>query len=150
MSSALNFYPPEYLKKKREEFGQKYEEKLIIIKKNGCHIWNGAVNGRSFDDGRRRYGVVNLTHPVTKKRTCFNAHVFSLFLHNGMLPDRTLKIDISHLCHETLCVNPQHLNQEPHEVNVKRRLCVSKKTCSTHAPYPDCLYIKKVSKLVNW
>jgi hypothetical protein len=47
--------------------------------------------------------------------------------------------EISHLCHNSLCVNPAHLCLEPHHVNQHRSTCVGRGHCYSHPGFPDCL-----------
>lgn len=46
--------------------------------------------------------------------------------------------DVSHLCHNSLCINEEHLSVEPHFVNNNRRACTEKNKCISHDPYPQC------------
>ena len=48
--------------------------------------------------------------------------------------------ETSHLCHNKLCVNIDHLSLEPHSVNTQRRACVTNGRCIGHgAPYKNCI-----------
>ena len=49
------------------------------------------------------------------------------------------KIDLSHLCHNPDCINAEHLNFEPNEVNLASNLCQSVKHCKGHGKYPNCI-----------
>ena len=49
-------------------------------------------------------------------------------------------MDVSHLCHNTLCINAAHLSYEPHAVNMLRRSCLGAGTCLGHGHgYPLCM-----------
>ena len=72
-----------------------------------CWIWTAAaaktLNGR--------YGVVNVNKKV------YGAHRVAFILKNHCL-DATKELD--HLCRNSLCVNPEHLEEVTHQVNVQR------------------------------
>ena len=136
MSSAILSFPQAYLDKKKDEFKAKYKERP-----NGCHIWTGAVSGkRGYYEGGSRYGAVKWTHPVSKDKIVLNAHVVSFYFSSGLLPCNVNHVDISHRCHDTLCVNPEHLSREPHRVNLDRRKCRRVKSCHSHGDHPPCLF----------
>ena len=49
---------------------------------------------------------------------------------------------ISHLCHNSRCIRPDHLNIEPHAINMERLRCTHSlpKKCLGHEIYPDCQF----------
>ncbi len=57
-------------------------------------------------------------------------------------------LHISHLCHNTLCVNMQYLSAEPQCVNNTKQRCSCDGVCSKHflgdVIYPDCMFKLKV------
>jgi len=68
-----------------------------------CWIWQGAkIPSRGLE-----YGIFN------KKRV----HRFSYELHLGAIP---IDKELDHLCRNTLCVNPEHLEPVTHKTNVLR------------------------------
>jgi hypothetical protein len=71
----------------------------------GCWVWTGARWGRGayglFWDGQRK---------VAPHRWIYEEL-------NGTIPDG---LEIDHLCGQTLCVNPRHLEAVSHKVNVRR------------------------------
>ena len=64
-----------------------------VEKTNGCWNWIGTTN--------RGYGQFNL-----HKRVRTYAHRFSYELAKGMIPEG---LTVDHLCKNTFCVNPDHL-----------------------------------------
>jgi hypothetical protein len=55
-----------------------------------------------------------------------------------------LPLDISHVCHKKLCVNPDHLSHEEHVVNVDREICRRKGQCTfPHRSADDTQLFKK-------
>jgi len=74
----------------------------------GCWIWTGGLRS----DGR--YGVLWVAGRSV------NAHRASYMAAKKC---NDLPHDISHLCHNNMCVNPRHLVHEEHSVNVERQYC---------------------------
>lgn len=72
-----------------------------------CWIWTGTLRGRGRGYGRFCEGVNKLAHRVS----------YEHFI--GPIP-RGMEID--HLCRQTLCVNPRHLEAVAHRKNVQRGL----------------------------
>ena len=92
-----------------------------------CFIWQGATNNGY---GRKRMRFLRLG----PKYKAYYTHRLVYMLSTGdcQLPKGT---NISHLCGESLCANPDHLCRETHRANCGRRRCVDKGTCKrTHEP----------------
>jgi hypothetical protein len=66
-----------------------------VNKTEGCWLWTGATNGRS-------YGLFKMP----KTRNNITAHRMSYILHNGPI---TSEQWVLHKCDNPLCVNPDHL-----------------------------------------
>ena len=66
-----------------------------------------------------------------------NAHRASYIAFNEKF---LLPLDISHCCHEKLCVNPEHVSHEEHEVNMDREDCKEFKKCIGHGNYKPCVF----------
>lgn len=53
--------------------------------------------------------------------------------------------EMSHICHNKLCIKPAHFSYEPRAINKARDVCRSTNTCTTHRSYElstsyvDCL-----------
>ena len=127
----------------RRRFEEYYRSETITIKNNGCHIWNGAVVKRGPRRNTKDYGVVKITPPAPGKKA-FQAyvHIIVNFLHNGTIPHKGFT-DISHLCHNSLCVNIRHIVKEDHQVNIDRQKCNNTTECHGHTfngnEYNDCI-----------
>lgn len=78
-----------------------------IVDENGCWVWQLAVGG-----GGLGYGMMNL-HDGTYGR----AHRVFYERTKGPIPDG---FHVDHLCRNTLCVNPAHLEAVPCATNVRR------------------------------
>ena len=75
----------------------------IVDEETGCWIWQKTRRGpygRTWRDGRM----------VT-------AHRWYWEQENGLVPDG---LEMDHLCRNTLCVNPDHLEAVTREVNIRR------------------------------
>lgn len=80
-----------------------------VEKRDGCWPWQGAVapNG---------YGLVNcLNH--SGRRSTAGAHRVAYELERGPIPDG---LELDHLCRNSVCVNPAHLEPVTHQENVRR------------------------------
>lgn len=78
-------------------------------KKDGdCVVWSGHLNNKG-------YGTFNV------KRGGFwikiLAHRYSYEMVNGLIPNG---LEIDHLCRNSACVNPKHLEAVTHSINAKR------------------------------
>lgn len=79
-------------------------QRNILIKDNGCWIWQGAKLGKG-------YGCFH----VGGKRVYTHRFAYEYFI--GPIP-RGLELD--HLCRNRDCVNPWHLEPVAHAVNIQR------------------------------
>ena len=91
----------------KQLFHNKYE------KISDCHIWKGpcTTNG---------YGIFRCS--FRGKKIKIRAHRAIYYLHFNHV--MSSKLHVSHLCHNKLCVNVNHLNYEPQSVNNNRQRCV--------------------------
>lgn len=74
------------------------------IKITDCWEWQGWIN---------RAGYGELTIAGIKWR----AHRWFYKFYKGEIPEG---LDLDHLCANKRCVNPEHLEAVPHQVNIKR------------------------------
>ena len=119
-----------------EAFRAKYLEKLgenSYISLNGeCRLWQGSTrqNGNLF------YGEIYVKFPDERGWRKVLTHRLSIMLTGRDLP---AKFDCSHVCHNSLCINPNHISLEPHGVNNQRQLCKFSRKCTGHGVYPNCM-----------
>ena len=109
--------------------------KRIEVKVSGCSIWKGYVRKCR---GRRGggYGIMNVQFPDSNSRTMMRVHRLAYIVHTGSLIPR--QYDVSHLCHNSLCVNFHHLSLEPHSINNSRKTCNRNKKCMGHGSEYKC------------
>jgi hypothetical protein len=99
-----------------------------VIHDNGqCWMWTAACSGV--------YGVMKVKWPgCTAKRQY--AHRISFVLNNlNEFPTYNPEHHISHLCHNTKCINPEHLSHEDPTINRRRENCVETGVCSENHNY---------------
>lgn len=97
--------------KKPRDMESRIMNKVKIDKKTGCWNWIGAVFRKPYGNyGQLRVGGRN---GKSKK-----AHRISYQHFVGTFDER---LELDHLCHNTLCVNPQHLEPVTHAENMQRR-----------------------------
>lgn len=76
---------------------------LRVEKTSYCWNWTGALRGR--------YGNF-----YVGGRKCVQAHRFSYKIAHGQIPEG---MEIDHICHNTQCVNPDHLRLASRKQNVE-------------------------------
>ncbi len=120
-------------------FEQRFKEKYVleenkIFPNNPCWLWIGAKG--------RGYGIISFNG---KART---AHRVWYELNVGQLKEG---LELDHLCKNSLCVNPEHLEQVTHSENCRRGrhadVCRARGAKITHCPQGheysgDNLYVK--------
>ena len=123
------------------DFYQKYTNFILINSEeaeNGtCIIWTGATQRRN----NYVLGMINVTYP-NAKRTKMNVARLAKILQLKST-DLAKNLDASHLCHNALCVNTDHIVLEPREINNQRKICVAAHQCTTHivhgTNYTNCM-----------
>jgi hypothetical protein len=86
----------------KEEFNKWFLEQKLVSEK-GCWEWIGYLNGG--------YGS------TTFKGKHLLAHRYSLSLHLNKEIDK--KLEVRHMCHNTKCFNPAHLEEGTHFQNMR-------------------------------
>ena len=114
-----------------EKYIKKLKENSHIGENQECIIWHGPLT----KDGK--YGLISISNPVSGIWQKKKAHRLSFMIHIKNL-DLNSDLDCSHLCHNSLCVNPDHISLEPHHINNNRIHCKNEMKCSGHGIYPAC------------
>ncbi len=119
-----------------EQFYRKYEEKLnegsVISHNQFCRIWSKAKNLQG-------YGVIKYQSPIDHSWKTTNVHRLSFVVFNRKSFQDINNMEISHLCHNKLCILKEHLCIETHAENRERDICVNRSLCKNHGNRPDCL-----------
>ncbi len=106
----------------------------------GCIAWEGYVD-------KYGYGVQNVRWPTVglKKESAHRvAYMIRHKLSRDDMPrfdEKGAAVECSHLCHNKLCVNPDHILIENHALNQDRIHCKGQGMCSG-AHVPHCLICK--------
>ena len=121
------------------KYSQKIDEKTVLGANGECRIWTGTVKSNA------KYGVLNIDlkdYPVGIGRTVIHVHRLAYIISHRLVkfPDG----DVSHLCHNTKCMNVDHMVLEDHITNNSRLSCISCGRCLGHpGPSPPCrLHLK--------
>ena len=118
-----------------EAFCQKYSAKLdarIVVNKCGCQIWQGAKK-----KGPVCYEVIKAKFLDTGWHT-MHVHKLRYLVHNRVM-SVDVALEVSHLCHEPLCINAEHFSLKPHSCNTDRLRCVIRGLCQGHKPHQACM-----------
>ena len=123
-----------------EELWKQQYGRLVNLKsvetESGCLIWQGQ--SRSY--GATHYGIQNVRwlpglefrHP----RKMYAHRVAYMTHHGTALPSNC---DISHLCHNSLCVKVSHMSCDPHAINNNRQHCKKFGSCLGHQGFASCI-----------
>ena len=104
-----------------------------------CRVWHGFIR-RSKGQRGGGYGIMNVRMPGSHSRTTMRVHRLAYIIHTGsLIPQDRQEYDVSHLCHNSLCVNIHHLSLEPHCINNTRKICKRQKECKGHGDYRPCI-----------
>lgn len=107
---------------------------LKVVITPTCWKWVGARNPKG-------YGT--FMYPTKGEFVC--AHQFSYWYHKGSVPDG---LTIDHLCRNTSCVNPDHLEAVPMIENIRRGSHATKTRCKHGHEYTpeNTIWLKRSSK----
>jgi len=93
---------------------ERFRSKFIIDDESGCWVWQLHGTGKAAvgmgEGGYARFSFNNKN---------WAAHRFSYELHRGVVLNSEDTLD--HLCRNTLCVNPEHLEKVTREENTERK-----------------------------
>ena len=103
-----------------------------------CRVWVGAKD-------RHGYGRKMLTWPNAQSAE-ISVHRLAYMRFKNLLPHQMPRfdqnghtLDVSHLCHNTLCIRPDHLTLEKRENNLDRKACAAVAlVIMFHYVYFDC------------
>lgn len=103
------------------------------VNDNGCNLWIGARTSNGL------YGRKQVTFPDGNRKLMRISRVVQMvkghMLYVPAVNDEGHIIEMSHLCHNSLCVNPDHLILELRNTNAERKLCKNQGFCTeNHNP----------------
>ena len=114
--------------------GKKITDKCIKCLNSECLIWNGGITSSSPPN----YGRIRAKLPSDEKSKAYLVHRVALMCY--MKSNLNARDSVSHLCNNSLCVKPEHLNIEPHSTNMERRTCLQFGHCNGHGTEPACIF----------
>ena len=115
-----------------EKYSRKLHQRSVLAPNGQCVFWTGTLKQVK----NINYGVICCKFGSVWKT--MYVHRLKFMLENR-IPDLDPDDDVSHLCHNSLCMRIDHLSSEPHAVNNNRMACKNRARCSGHGPYRDCL-----------
>ncbi|KAK4941449.1 hypothetical protein LTR10_018592 [Elasticomyces elasticus] len=131
----------------------------MSVRDNKCLV-RGAFKKtikRAYDVGRigTNCGDCQVRHEWLFPRGYLQATFLGLFPSPGTdtyLLDCLLGgCNVSHLCHNSACTDPFHINQEPALVSMGRKGCVARNSCGGHGNYPACrLSLRWENPIAEW
>ena len=133
--SLLLIADAKYLQKRDKELTN------CTFKENtGCLITQKPIN--RGDTYPRVYFSYN------KRKFHPNLHAFIFKVTNNIAPHTSFEgQEVSHLCHNKMCINIDHIRLEPKKINLDRMKCNAHKHCFRHDTYEKCMSFYSNSKL---
>ena len=117
------------------EFIAKYSIKLnekSAVSHNGlCKVWSGLTD-------RDGYGLMNVK--LGDKWFLKRVQRLAFVIENNVSFADIEGFDLSHLCHQKLCVAKNHLCLGTREENNYRKGCTNYGRCFGHGDKPDCVF----------
>ena len=118
-----------------DNLAQSLHKKIEYI--NNCVLFKGCTDKYGY--GRK---AVSWPYGVKEEMGAHRlSYLVSIRTFNKDLPRHNAHgeiLNVSHLCHNKLCLNPQHLCLETNIVNRERQHCVNQNSC-TMAHQPHCI-----------
>ena len=100
----------------------------------GCELWTGGKTGG--------YGRMRVRYPDGTCRIEYVSRlIYKCQIRSTCTPhadDKGNPLDVSHLCHNSLCVVAHHLVLETHDINMERVHCNNQQLC-TGNHMPNCI-----------
>ena len=97
------------------------ESRYMPEPNSGCWIWLGSTRKANYEG----YGIIW----IDQKHLYAHRVVYELL--KGPILDG---LELDHLCRNTLCVNPDHLEAVPHIINMRRGKPATKLFCAKGHP----------------
>lgn len=112
-----------------EKEKQKFMLKTTCSANGECILWTGCCRKSGYGVARFK-DREGLWKAVTAHRL-----IVMIVLKNYNLESH---LDASHLCHNSKCVNIDHITLEAHFENNYRKACASRGKCFGHGTHPMC------------
>ena len=112
-----------------------FETLYIPEPMSGCWLWLGYLLDQK---PTKQYGRLSWYDEKQKRQRMKLAHVKSYELYVGEVPEGKV---LDHICKNTFCVNPEHLEPVTQWVNMQRSTHATKTHCIHGHPYSDGMEI---------
>ena len=130
-----------------DEFIFQYRAQILskcqLDDKTSCLIWHGPLSNGMYGKVSYTYHVKDedgclksLKHYTSAPRLIYATANNSIYLLNK----EYRHVEISHLCHNRLCCNIEHLEAETKSINSSRTKCKNKGHCSEDHDSPCILF----------
>ena len=120
-----------------EEWKIKQKDRILNnMTVQGPHnCWICDLGGRG-----QKYSTLCVKMPWEMKKKTVLSHRFAFMIFYDSF-ELSESLQVSHLCHQHHCVNPEHLSLEPNHVNMDRQICrgIFPPRCKKHEPHRDCI-----------
>lgn len=101
---------------------------------NGCITWNLSVNSSGYPQMK----LGQHFDKFFKNKPYSPAHIL-FSIQNNIILNAPFH-ELSHLCHNKLCLNIEHLSYEPSVINTQRNVCKDRNSChQNHGVYHNCI-----------
>ena len=110
-----------------------YKKSDYPVGRHSCRLWTGALKYKSV------YGKCRDPFPGRGgKYTTPHKAAYLCHIRQANLNDNQRRLEISHICHNPLCIMAEHMTLEDHMTNQERQTCKFNRNCSTRH-LPHCL-----------
>lgn len=122
----------------REHEQQRYLD--IIAERSSVPTENNPLQCRLWKSPHIQYPRIRVVLDGLVPSTSVLVHRLVFYNQYNSLVTWNPHWQVSHLCHNKLCISTAHLNLEPAQVNICRRICQRHGQCIHHIRQPDCLF----------
>ena len=115
------------------KYRRKINDNSVLAGNGSCILWSGY---RRRMKGGSVYGEVRAKLPGMASKK-YGVHRLQYILYH--LDDLNPKGDVSHLCHNSVCVSLDHLSLEDSSINKNRQICLAQGRCQGHGDFRNCM-----------
>lgn len=107
----------------------------ILLKSTPAGNGKNCINYIGAKSSKNGYITTKMVYPPGGKRIHSHIHRFIYMLtHKIKDPSEIEGSEVSHVCHNKLCIYSQHLVLEDHAINKDRQYCILTPGRCTHEP----------------
>ena len=117
------------LESEKYRLSRQFDKFVHMQSKEQCHIWQCLIDSCGYSEISKQFHG---------KHVCLKAHRVAFAVAYPLNFLQSTFNDVSHLCHNRLCVNVKHLSLEPHGINNNTFVCINEDECYGHHGFQDC------------